>query len=58
MVGITAWELVYSIINSIYFISKRIIRRVIFLIRSKLTEDIVLVFKCGIDKFLNDVENC
>lgn len=52
------WELVYSIINSIYFILKWIICRVIFLIRSKLMEDIVLVFKCGIDKFLNDVENC
>lgn len=58
MVGIMVWELVYSIINSIYFILKWIICRVIFLIRSKLMEDIVLVFKCGIDKFLNDVENC
>ena len=51
-------ESVHSITNSTHSISKRITRRVTSLIRSKSTEDIDSAFKCGIDKPLNDAENC
>lgn len=51
-------ESVHSITNSTHSISKRITRRVTSLIRSKSTEDIASAFKCGIDKPLNDAENC